>query len=162
MVNAVKEKNTTKIFAITLMLIACVFFIAISPFRCWMLPAHQTDRFIKLYAKPDILFFRVEGYHLCPVTAEGFFPAWESTVRVRMVNRSNFLLMGKDLFVYPDDFVVEGADISSGSLRVDKKKSEVTVTFNFKTGYVRLKPVNGTFSMKDVKPAVPLPAGVEP
>jgi hypothetical protein len=148
--------------AVVFMLCAGIVLVILSPFGCWVLPAQQTERFVRLYAKPDILFFRVEGYHLCPITAEGFFPPWDSTARVRMVDRLSFLTMKKELFVYPTDFVIEGAEITSGSLRIDKKKSEVNVSLDFNRGFGRLDPVNGTYSMINVKPAISLPPGVDP
>jgi hypothetical protein len=157
------ERNKIRfLFAVAFMVLAFLVFMILSPFGCWVLPAHQTDRFIRLYAKPDILFFRVEGYHLCPITAEGFFPPWDSTARVRLVDRLSFLTMKKELFVYPADFVVEGAEISSGSFRIDKQNSEVTVSLNFNYGFGRLDSVNGIYSMINVRPAVQLPPGIEP
>lgn len=99
---------------------------------------------------------------MCPLTAEGFFPPWESTARVRMTDRTDFLAMGKELYIYPTDFVIEGAEVIKGTLHVDRQKSEVTVSFEFDYGYGRLKAVNGTYSMKQVKPAIPLPIGVDP
>jgi hypothetical protein len=79
-----------------------------------------------------------------------------------MADRTSFLAMGKELYVYPTDFVLEGAKINSGTLSINRQKSEVTVSFDFSYGDGHLNAVNGTYSMKNVKPAVPLPLGVDP